>query len=344
MSNDLGSKAQNVRLDWIDAIKGICIISVVIYHVTLGLHDSGILEGSNLLDVFWVYITAVATPPFFIVSGFFIKKSLEKHGYFKFLCNSVHFILLPYALWSIIQVMAKMVFFEYVNKEAEFDLLNLLVFQPTGQFWFLQALFIGQILFILIHKFYNQHYFLLFVFTALVSLCLYHDQTFSQDIRGLALLLLGAFAYETKAHTRLKGPITNLLCLFFFVISGTVYYYYLVPMGLQSASNIIGGIASTILLSNLFMSTRGSKILAYLGKYSMYIFVFHLLCLVPFRVLLKKLSIVDPVLTTITCTLAGVFLPLLGALILEKLRISQYLGFRHVGAFDTKPHEANLRS
>lgn len=327
----IDSKRQNPeRLAWIDAIKGVCIVCVVLYHVTLGLAEINILHKVYTLQYFWTYITVVATPPFFILSGYFIHTSLEKHGYSNYFINSLRFILFPYVLWSIIQVTIKIAFSGYVNKAAEFDLWKILILEPAGQFWFLHALFFAQCLFIIIHKLCNKHYFLLFLITACLSLCFYKYQTLSQDIRGLSLVLLGVFLSKSQVLLKIKGIFWLAIMLFLFIVSGLVYQNYLVPLGLQSASNFIGGIAVTMFFVNFFQVCPAPKTLILLGKHSMYIFLLHLLALVPFRILLVKIGISNAYVFITFLTVSGLFLPILFAALIEPFGLSRYLGIKAV--------------
>lgn len=60
----------------------------------------------------------------------------------------------------------------------------------------------------------------------------------------------------------------------------------------------------------------------------MYIYVLHIMSLVPFRVILKKVGLVDPLIMIPLCTLAGLVLPILFAIIVERLKINPLLGIK----------------
>lgn len=306
----------NLRIEWVDACKGFAIILVVLLHVTLGLHDAKLIEGNEALYYLWVYITATATPIFFILSGFFVEQSIDKAGYKVFLKTCLHYVLYPYVLWSLIQWVSKLIFSSYVNTSADLD-LRFLIFDPLGQFWFLHSLFIAQLLYMIIHKYYNKYYFLLFFFFMLASYLLYWSETTSEFLRALSFILLGAQARRQKLQNKISDIRYVLPSIIALTISGPLYKDLIIPLGFQDSSNFLGGIAATLLLSATFIKFGSPETLRILGKHSMYIFVLHLLCLVPFRIALIKLGLINPFLMVFILLSAGLFMPLILAIILE---------------------------
>ncbi len=321
------------RLNWIDANKGFAIILVVAYHAALGLESAGLMGRTSLLEYFWIYATSLATPIFFLMSGFFVERSVDKAGYQNYFKTSLQYILYPYFLWSIIQIVVKIIFSSFVNKQESFDFLEQF-YAPPAQFWFLYALFLAQILFLMMHKFYNRHYILVAILFLVLSFVFYFMPTFADVLRSFAFLLIGAYfardrVFERIADVKILGAL--LLCL---ALSGPLYFYILAPaIGFDARSNFIGGISATLMLGGIFIKYGSPVILQILGKYSMSIFVMHIIFLVPFRIILPKLGLDIPILILSICTLAGIVLPIVAAVIAERLKINDFLGIKAVGYF-----------
>lgn len=315
------------RISWVDACKGTAIFVVVLYHVTLGLSDASLLNKSPFLEYFWVYATAVATPVFFLLSGYFIERSVEKSGRIGFLKTSLHYVLYPYILWSVLQLAAKIAFSSYVNTKASFD-ISFLLFDPVGQFWFLHSLFIAQLIYLAFHRLSINNYLIVSVLAMAVSFSLVSYETLSEGLRATSFVFLGAYAQRNHIDIRIINKPIIYICVFLYIISGLIYHLIMIPSGYQDASNFLGGISSTILLAALFTKFNAPKTLLILGRYSMYIYVLHIMSLVPFRVILKKVGLVDPLIMIPLCTLAGLVLPILFAIIVERLKINPLLGIK----------------
>jgi fucose 4-O-acetylase-like acetyltransferase len=67
------------RLGWIDYARGICIILVCYRHCFDGLRESDLAVGDYpLLEILNVCFYSFRMPLFFIVSGLFVSRSLQK--------------------------------------------------------------------------------------------------------------------------------------------------------------------------------------------------------------------------------------------------------------------------
>lgn len=326
---------QKQRLDWVDAAKGSAMITVVLYHVILGFEKSGLIQSTELVRYAEVYLTAIATPVFFLLSGYFIERSIKKAGYRKFIRSIVHYILYPYILWAIIQMGIKILFASFVNKTEVFDLLRL-IHDPPAQFWFLHALFFAQLLFCLLHKYYRNNY-IIAIWVLLIASILANPVHLIADIlRSLAFLLIGLQFARTGFLMRSADVKTLTYADIALLLTGPIYVLWALPAGFEGQSNFIGGVAATIILCAVLFQYGSPKILQIIGKYSMYIFVMHIMAIVPFRVVILKLGLDIPLLSIALCTLAGVFLPIIAAAIMEKIKISKYIGIKSVNYFQKR--------
>ncbi len=324
------------RLDWIDATKGAAMIAVVIYHVILGFESAGMLVNTTTLRYIEAFLTAFATPPFFLMAGYFIERSVTKAGYKKYIRSAVNFILYPYILWAIIQMGVKILFASFVNKAESFD-PTILFFAPPAQFWFLHALFFAQILYCAMHKYHNKNHLLIAAILFVVS-ALINPIYFAADIvRSLGFLLIGVYFARTEFLTKALNAKTLSMSGAALFLTFPIYVFVAMPSGFEGQSNVIGGIAGTLILCAALLKYGAPKILQILGKYSMYIYVMHIMAIVPFRVVLMKIGIDIPLLSIAICASAGLMLPLIAAIIMEKIKISKFFGIKAVNHFQKDP-------
>ncbi|MDR1897827.1 MAG: acyltransferase family protein, partial [Prevotellaceae bacterium] len=105
------------RFQWVDIAKGIGIILVVYGHVIRGIHSSGIIDDKTfyLSDTF---VYSFHMPLFFVLSGLFFKRSLDKYkanGLFVEKCKS---LVYPYIIWSLFQTGVEILLSNFTNKKV----------------------------------------------------------------------------------------------------------------------------------------------------------------------------------------------------------------------------------
>lgn len=139
-------KMSSGRLNWIDNARGIAIILVVYRHVFEGLKNTSILSVAGnyqLLENLQITFFSFRMPLFFIITGVFIQRSIEKRIYSDWFKYKVSTILYPYFLWGSIQILIKIIFGSFVNSDVSWKSFSYLFYLPkeVDQFWYLLALF-----------------------------------------------------------------------------------------------------------------------------------------------------------------------------------------------------------
>lgn len=143
------------RIDWLDALKGLGIISIIIIHAT----------GDDKLFSFF---SSFALPLFFFVSGYTLNESRYTR-WSQFILNRFKTRLVPYAIWFVIFYLLVMVknnhgkeeYIAYVMNLTHFDFLAgfltgdffwLAATIQNGPLWFLPCLFLIENMFYLVSK------------------------------------------------------------------------------------------------------------------------------------------------------------------------------------------------
>lgn len=142
---------KNNRIEWIDSIKGIAIILVVITH-SYTLKPP--IESTEVLYYFLKSIYIIHIPTFFFISGFLYKKGKTSREYAK---NQIYHLLIPY--FSLLILFLPFTIFVFPSYTAFFTTDS--IFQDviryfsgrsianmiTGPLWFLPTLFFTQVIY-----------------------------------------------------------------------------------------------------------------------------------------------------------------------------------------------------
>lgn len=306
------------RLDWIDFAKGLAIILVVYRHIMIGLMRAG-------LDVHQGYVIAnevvytFRMPLFFILTGIFISRSLAKRGRRYFVLNKLKTLIYPYLIWAFIQVSLQIVLSNYTNASRGFiDYLYILVHpRAIDQLWFLYALFNNAMIFMLVNRLTGNRK-LLNLFIALIFH--YVATLFPQfDLLKDALYyfvflvvgdIISQYLFMDKYRDIYKSPVLFAILLAMF-IPGQLMWFKNPHMNtfLFALIEIIG---CFLMLNISFMlsSRKGLQFINLAGKYSLQIYVMHVMISSAIRIALINLFSIHsvPLLMTLGVT-AGCFIP-----------------------------------
>ena len=131
-----------VRVDWIDAARGIGIILVVFGHTLRGLESATILSFSGIFGSVDAAIYAFHMPLMFILSGLFIHKALAQ-DWFEYTMKHARRLIWPLVLWTYIFFISKILAGTAANTPIGWHNFPIIPLPPLVHFWFLWALFLG---------------------------------------------------------------------------------------------------------------------------------------------------------------------------------------------------------
>ena len=135
--------AVRTREKWIDDVKVIACVLVVLGHFFQSMTKANILPENNLYEWFNTTIYYFHVPLFFICSGYLYQKhsrvnsvgSWRKNVTKKTLALGIPYVTFTTATWAL-----KKVFSSSVNDQIG-GLVDTLFFHPTAPYWYLYALF-----------------------------------------------------------------------------------------------------------------------------------------------------------------------------------------------------------
>ena len=147
----MGLDNQAGRQTWIDFAKGWGILLVVFGHAVLALRAPGLISKSGLSVYVEAFIYSFHMPLFMFLSGIFIEKSLKK-PLKNALSSRFSAVAWPYLVWSILQSLIQLQVSSVTNSPMKVSQIYSILWTPVMQFWFLHALFLLCIIWILIRK------------------------------------------------------------------------------------------------------------------------------------------------------------------------------------------------
>ena len=130
--------ARSGRVDWVDYVKGICIVMVVMMHSVLGVE---LAAGENgFMHPLVAFAKPFRMPDFFLISGLFLPLVIDR-GWRTFLDRKVVHFAYFYVLWVTIQFGFKAPSFAAETNWAHAGYLYLESFvEPFGTLWFIYLL------------------------------------------------------------------------------------------------------------------------------------------------------------------------------------------------------------
>ena len=330
-----------VRDESLDIAKGFGIILVVLGHTMLGLINSDFFSTPRVWpDATTFTIYAFHMPLFFVISGHLASGKHRPAG--TTIARLIPTIVYPYFLWSIVQGLSQVLMTKYTTSHVPISALAKILWVPIVPYWFLYALFFCHLGYLAIRKLTQGLQLTLAMLLYLAVMLLFRQLghrlplIVSETARGFVFYVLGAVSVGLVKRFGLR---TALIATAAFAVTAWIVYHShwpglvvsFVTLGLASA-----GIAATLAWSRLLAPHRNAVIrtLAFLGAYSMSIYVIHILITASVRIVLKRLGAHDSVIFTlieiVASTSLGVSIPLGINWIVSRLSLDRWFGLQHM--------------
>jgi fucose 4-O-acetylase-like acetyltransferase len=324
------------RYPWIDYARGICIILVSFRHFFSGLLNGDIdTTEYPYLSYLNIFFFSFRMPLFFIVSGIFLRTSLQSKGAGSFVKNRFQTVFYPLLVWGVLHISLQLIFSDYVNaNRVPGDYLRLL-YQPRSieQFWYLNALFFVSITYALVTEYlkFNPLKQLLMGLVLYALAAYFHmneiETGFLTDVFFFYFFfavgdLLSGFMTKPANFKKIASFKTLALIVPFFIViqhfftswnlenSNDYYVQNYHPIFFAVAA-LVGG-AFVLSVSFLLQKYNTARFLRVIGYHSLYIYVANLMITATIRiVLIKQVGLTNIPMLLIIGTAAGVVIPII---------------------------------
>lgn len=315
--------AVRTREKWVDDVKVIACILVVLGHFFQSMTKANILTENDLYKWFNMTIYYFHVPLFFICSGYLYQKYSKVNDFTSWKKNVAKKALalgVPYVTFTTATWILKKVFSSSVNDQIG-GLGDTLLLHPTAPYWYLYALFF---IFLVTLTFANAKMAAVGLIAAFVAKLLilvgggtgiYAVSTvLTNEIWFVLGMSVCAFDLRLKGKSG-RGIIIGIL---FLGLSVPVYMANIQNSAVSFALGLMA-CAAVILLAVDFEEKSG-KAMRFLAKYTMPIFLMHTLFAAPMRSVLMKIGVTNAavhVILGLGISYAG---PILAAWIMKKTK------------------------
>ncbi len=315
--------AGRTREKWVDDVKVIACILVVLGHFFQSMTKANILPENDLYGWFNTTIYYFHVPLFFICSGYLYQKYSKVNSVGSWCKNVAKKALalgVPYATFTTATWVLKKVFSSSVNDQIG-GLGNTLLLHPTAPYWYLYALFF---IFLVTPTFSSVKSAAVGLIVALAAKVLiltgggysvYAVSTvLSNEIWFVIGMSICSFNVQLKGR-KIQGTIFGLL---FVILSIVVYTAKISGSAISFAIGLLACVAVIMMVAGFEEKFgRGMKLLA---KYTMPIFLMHTLFAAPLRSILMKIGIENAVIHVVLGLVISFAGPIIAAWIMKKTK------------------------
>ena len=311
------------REKWVDDVKVIACILVVLGHFFQSMTKANILPENSLYEWFNTTIYYFHVPLFFICSGYLYQKYSKVNSVSSWCRNVTKKMLafgVPYATFTTATWVLKKAFSSSVNDQIG-GLGDTLFLHPTAPYWYLYALFF---IFLVTLTFNSVKAAAVGLVVALAAKGLiltgggYSVYAVSTVLSNEIWFVLGmsicVFNVQLKGR-RVQGTICGLL----FMILSVVVYKAEVSGGVISfAMGLLACVAVILMVAGV--ERRFGRGMDFLAKYTMPIFLMHTLFAAPMRSVLMEVGIENAVIHVVVGLGISFVGPIIAAWIMKKTR------------------------
>lgn len=318
--------AVTTREKWVDGVKVIACILVVLGHFFQSMIKANILPENDLYKWFNTTIYYFHVPLFFICSGYLYQKYSKVNVFKSWKKNVAKKALalgVPYLTFSTATWILKTMFSGSVNDQIG-GLGDTLLLHPTAPYWYLYALFF---IFLVTPTFSTAKMAVTGLAVAVVAKVyilmrgtgIYAVSTVLIDeiwfVLGMSICV---FDVQIRGK-KLQGTVIGLLFL------GLSVAVYMVDIQNSAMSFVLGLLAcAAVILLVAGLEERSGKMMGFLAKYTMPIFLMHTLFAAPLRAVLLKIGVTNAAIHVVLglgISFAG---PIIAAWIMKKTKWMEF--------------------
>ncbi len=341
---DVQKKATTIKKDrelWLDALRGIATVLVVLGHIANGNILSATWGADNtLMNSIYNFTYAFHMPFMFVISGYSFSMAYVREGQVRTAGVKKQMInlLWNYVVWSVFMVVTKVIFAGAVNRKQSLSNIWKIGYKSVELYWYLYVLLVLYLVAMAVVK-WKMEWSMKWKLVLSVSavLCLGYpllsgvakELTIKMVLLYLFFFVLGMWLQQKKEP--LKDWLLTITGSLGAVYLG--YVIYLAVEGTKLKGNVslpvlsaVGAFCISITCLELAPKMlKRARICSLIGRYSLEIYVTHCFITAANRKLLPLLGIDGPVLHTVVTCMMAVYLPMFCAYVLKRMGIHEVI-------------------
>ncbi len=333
----MSDRESKKRLIWVDALKGFTILLVVLGHDLRGLQsEKMIVTGVAFWKAANSWIYSFHMMLFFILSGYLFYRVYEaaiddRQTHRRLWLHVADMAVLYYA-YSILLWASRFILSKAVHTHVSWKQLLLIPISPLELYWFIWTLLVYYLITALLFRLLGRVDRKVELISLLGLLCLSMLSGLLSKIDVIektAFYAVGfAFGSYSGRHgfSRIrKAPVSVVAAIFTLIVTVGVFLLRWTPHTVPVLNTVTAMLFSFAFIDLTFLLVHTAKPLlngfAFLGQYSLVIYLLHLYFVGIDRRIVKKLGLPVSALTILLCTAVETALPILVALLLKRLGV-----------------------
>lgn len=202
------------RLDFLDNARGFAMLSILILHIFSR-------------NYFTIWISSFVVALFFILSGCVNKlKNVMSMNLKSIIYNRIKALMIPYFIFCFINIGVQILFSGGITEEIKANVIFTFNLYGVGALWFIPALFVSEIMFIVINKYFNKYFkviaILFLFFIGLFGTTVYYNKSIFIIYRsciGIGFIAFGYKIFDYIKNEKLNNIMIIILLSLSFIIS-----------------------------------------------------------------------------------------------------------------------------
>lgn len=319
---------------WVDNVKVIAFILVVLGHYFQSMTKSNILPSNYLYQWFIQTIYYFHVPLFFICSGYLYQKYSKVDSIEHWKTNVLKKTLalgVPYFTFSTATWVLKTMFASSTNDEVG-GVFQSLFISPISPYWYLYCLFF---IFLITPTFIDRKGSVVGLIVAITlkvfsiiwgGTAIYAISTVMANeiwfVIGMYLAILKCKYIPNKRNTLIAGL---SLAFVFILLSVIVHKQSLEFLGLSTVLGLLACCAVILLMWSLYDKGKQNVFWRTLSKYTMPVFVMHTLFAAPLRIVLLNVGVTNAIIHVVIGICVSFLGPIVAAIIMKKTKWLEFL-------------------
>ena len=270
------------RIQWLDIVKGIAILGVVLQHTLQRLMTYYNLKDDVILNYLNRIVVSCNMELFFFISGviFFLQRERYQNNPKWFVKTRFIDLMIPYLILGPIIWLGKFALSSMVKNQVSVDDLLEMFVTPIAFMWFIYILFFVEIIALFVNRWAAKCYEVTLAVLLVISMSssfipfgvsadIFHRipyYLFWYYLGGCLVLYKNRFSFLEKGNTSLA------LCGLWIVGFSTNFFLHLGKFGI--IFSLLGVFTWMSLYINKSINNISDKWMHYLGKRTMYIYIY----------------------------------------------------------------------